>query len=142
MALRATGEQVLIEIWSGLAQSYFPEVKHLTEYTVLWSRRRQKRVLGACCVRKRQVTLAQELEPTEHRRWLEAVIFHEMCHAVLEEGVERRKGRRCWHGPSFKALEARHPDSGELRVWMKSGGWAAAVRSHRAKNRRSRARVG
>jgi hypothetical protein len=57
-----------------------------------------------------------------------------MCHAALGKGVERKNGKRLWHGPEFRALEARHPKSAELDGWIKSGGWRRAVRSDRSRN--------
>jgi hypothetical protein len=55
---------------------------------------------------------------------------------VIGEGVRTSGGRRQWHGREFRALEARHPDIEAMNVWIRSGGWAMAVRANRA--RRSR----
>lgn len=129
-------DPALQELWSFLHRTYFPEVTHLSTYQIVWSRRRQKRVLGSCCVRKRRISLAQELSPPEYGKYLEAVVYHEMCHAVLEEKVERRGSKRCWHGGAFKSLEQRHPHVEELRLWMRTGGWAKAVRQHRGRQKR------
>lgn len=121
-------DDLLLNIWKALIQSYFPEDLHLHEYTVVWGRRRQKRVLASCNQRRRQVLVAQIFSRVEYQCWLEPLLYHEMCHAVLKDQVERRGRKRLWHGPSFKRLEQRHPQIPELDRWIKSGGWVEAYR--------------
>ncbi len=65
--------------------------------------------------------------------YLPALIYHEMCHAVLGDKVGRAGSKRMWHGPAFRQLEKRHPDIEKLDLWIKKGGWSKAVRSFRAK---------
>jgi hypothetical protein len=127
--------EVLIAIWHGLARDFFPDrVEQINAYEVSWSSRPQKRVLASCNIRKRRIIVAQELFEPAATRWLAPVLYHEMCHAVIGEGVNlSQSGRRMWHGHQFRQLEARHPDIPAMNAWISSGGWAMAVRSHRAR---------
>jgi hypothetical protein len=131
----------LTALWVSLGTKYFPEKSELSSYAVRWSTRRQKRVLGSCNMTKKIISIARELKSPEHHIWLEALLYHEMCHAVLERSVSRRGRKILWHGPEFKSLEARHPGIEALDHWIKSGGWKSAVLSNRARthweNRRS-----
>ena len=111
---------------------YFPDRPDLHNYIVRWSNRRQKRVLGSCNMNRRIVTVAKELNVAECQKWLEPLLYHEMCHAVLERSVSRRGRKMRWHGPEFKALELRHPGIIHLDAWIRGGGWKHAVQSNRA----------
>lgn len=124
----------LLSIWYQLRQQYFPSLPDLDSYTVAWSSRRQKRVLGSCHIQKKKVLVARELMPLECEIWLSPLLYHEMCHAALGANVERYKGKRAWHGPEFKALEARNSECEKLHAWISSGGWTKAVRSARARS--------
>lgn len=123
--------------WVQLIREYFPEREDLISYTVVWSKRRQKRVLGSCALIKRKVTVARELNYPDHQQWLAPLLYHELCHAVLGDSVRAQCGRRAWHGTEFRNLESRHPLSVDLDLWIKSGGWRKAVRSDRSKRARS-----
>jgi len=125
----------LKEIWHELAQNYFADSKDLPKYHISWSSRRQKRVLASCNIRRKCVRVARELRHPDSKEWLEPIIFHEMCHAVLGEAVEKRGRKRAWHGPSFKALESRHPRTHDLKLWIKTGGFSKAVRAHRLRSK-------
>lgn len=127
-------DPALTLMWLELANTYFPDRTDLSNYKVRWSTRRQKRVLGSCNMTKRIVSVARELNTPEHHHWLEPLLYHEMCHAVLERSVSKRGRKILWHGPEFKALEARHPGIPALDFWIKSGGWRSAVLSARAKS--------
>jgi len=132
---RATrpNDPFLYEVWTNLRREYFPDREELDGYSVQWSSRRQKRVLASCNIRQRRVVVARELfEPTACR-WISAVLYHELCHAVIGEGVHLSGGKRQWHGAQFRELEARHPDIPAMNAWIRSGGWAMAVRSERAR---------
>jgi len=119
--------------WCTIRLKYFPDLPELDEYVVTWSKRRQKRVLASCNIVDRRVLVAQELKEPSAIRWLDAILYHEMCHAAIGKAVPRRRGQRSWHGPEFKGLEARHPDIPALNLWIRTGGWTMAVRSHRAR---------
>lgn len=119
--------------WQKLVQSRFPERVDLLNYSVHWSKRRQRRTLASCCVAKRRVVVARELNRPEHYQWIEALLYHEMCHAVLGDSVGRIGGKRAWHGPQFKHLERLHEGIPALNRWIKEGGWARAVRSDRGR---------
>lgn len=131
---RGKSDEFLLTVWKNLRREFFPDHAHIDEYTVAWSARPQKRVLASCNIRRRRIVVAQELfEPTA-ARWIAPVLYHEMCHAVIGEGVHlSQSGKRLWHGRQFRQLEARHPDIEAMNAWIATGGWAMAVRSHRAR---------
>ncbi len=130
---RVESDPFLHKVWIELRREYYPERSDLDSYIVSWSTRKQKRVLASCNVRRRRVVVAKELfEPTAVR-WIAPVLYHELCHAVLGEDITSASGRRMWHGVEFRTLEARHPDIPALNLWIRSGGWAMAVRSHRSR---------
>lgn len=123
----------LFHQWRLIAEKYFPDRTDLLQYTVYWSKRSQKRTLASCHVRKLLVAVARELSYPEHQRWIEPLLYHEMCHAVLGLSITHVNGKRQWHGAEFKRLEQRHPEIQALDRWIKDGGWRSAVRSDRSK---------
>jgi hypothetical protein len=133
-SVTTSAEQMLLErIWFTLRTSYFPDREDLDSYALEWSGRKQKRVLASCNIKSRRIRVARELLEPCAVRWLEAVVYHEMCHAVIGYDVMRSGSRRMWHGRQFRELELRHPDIPALEQWMMSGGWHSAVRSNRAR---------
>lgn len=127
-------DDVLHEQWCIIRRHFFPDLHELDTYTVRWAPRPQKRVLASCNIHRRRILVAQELSDASTSQWLEPILYHEMCHAVIGHGVAlSSSGKRQWHGKEFKELEARHPKIKALDHWIKSGGWAKAVRSHRSK---------
>ena len=136
-------DPILHEQWCQIRKSFFPELTDLDSYVVAWSNRPQKRVLASCNIHRRRILVAKELNQESVSCWLEPILYHEMCHAVIGHGVAlSRSGKRQWHGAEFKALEARHPNIVALDEWIKSGGWARAVRSSRSKEAWRRRRSG
>lgn len=133
-----TSDEFLRSVWTNLRTEYYPDRPELDSYVVAWSSRPQKRVLASCNIRRRKVVVARELFEPAACRWIAPVLYHELCHAVIGEGVHLRSGKRQWHGAEFRALEARHPDIPAMNAWIRSGGWAMAVRSHRARQAWSR----
>lgn len=134
-----TNDEFLHTVWRSLRSEFFPDHAHIDSYTVTWSARPQKRVLASCNIRAQRVVVARELFEPSAARWIAAVLYHEMCHAVIGESVRvSRAGKRQWHGAEFRALEARHPDIPALNAWIATGGWAMAVRSNRARRGRAR----
>jgi hypothetical protein len=135
----------LKNIWDSLQQNFFPERSDLLEYTIDWSARRQKRTLASCNIRKKQINVAREMSLPQCHSFLEPLIYHEMCHAVLGDKVGRAGSKRLWHGPQFRSLERNHPEIVALDNWIKSGGWSKAVRSFRSseyhKGRKEEARL-
>lgn len=123
----------LERIWTQVASSYFPQMPELGEYMVVWSRRRQKRVLASITVSRKLVRVARELNHPDYVKYLEPLLYHEMCHAVVGDKIEKRGRKRLWHGPSFKNLENQHPDIKNLQKWIREGGWAQAIRRDRAR---------
>lgn len=128
----APSDPQLEVLWLALRQRYFPDRPEIDHYRVVWSGRSQKRVLATCFPTKRLVKVARELREPLYDEWLEPLLYHEMCHAYLGK-VANANGRRMWHGPEFRALEARHPGTARLNRWMNNGGWAGAVRRDRAR---------
>ncbi len=123
------------EVWRSLRREFFPERPELDLYCIVWSARRQKRVLASCNIRRRKVVVARELFEPAAVRWIGPVLYHELCHAVIDEQVScSRGGRRMWHGREFQELERRHPDIAALHAWISSGGWAMAVRASRTRS--------
>ena len=118
-----------------LVDRYFPDQQDLKGYVVTWSSRRQRRTLGSCNISRSKINIARELSHQEFSRWIEPVLYHELCHAALGKEVSRVRGRLAWHGREFKELEGKHPQSLPLRAWIRSGGWAHAVRVDRARGR-------
>jgi hypothetical protein len=122
-------------LWLEVRQDFFPARPDLDEYIVTWSRRRQRRVLASCNIRLRKVLVARELNHPPCTKWLRPLLYHEMCHAYLGEKIEKRGGKRAWHGKEFRSLEARHPEIPLLDEWIRSGGWRSAVLSERSRSR-------
>jgi|GEM_PF-2279789 len=121
----------LKNLWLGLRAAWFTERVDLDQFTVRWSRRRQKRTLASCNIRLKRVMVAGELKNPALRCWLEPLLYHEMCHAVLDCNIERIGRRRAWHGGRFHELEGRHPQIKALNRWIKSGGWNRVVHENR-----------
>jgi len=121
----------LLSIWKELQEEFFSSEKNLLEYSVSYSQRRQKRVLGSCNITDKKIKIAKELKDPEFHMWLAPLLYHEMCHAVLDRNIPKKNGKRLWHGATFKAIEKRHPKMKEFNSWVKSGGWIKAVRKER-----------
>ena len=132
-ARKLPDDLLLKSIWLKLRADYFPDRADLDQYLVRWSGRRQRRVLASVSIVRKFVSVAKELSHLDHYGWLEPLLYHEMCHAVLGENVETRRRKRQWHGREFKSLEKIHPGSESLNAWIKAGGWTKAVRSSRAR---------
>jgi hypothetical protein len=123
----------LKRLWNEIAVKWFPTRPDLFEYRVHWSVRSQKRTLASCNLNQRRVVVARELQPASLNTWLPALLYHEMCHAVIGFDIQKKDGKRLWHGKQFKNLEKQNPAVAELEKWIKQGGWATAVRSDRAR---------
>lgn len=131
-----SSNEELARLWLRIAEEYFPNRCDLRDYKVIWSPRSQKRVLGSCNLTDKRVRVARALDNPAFRELLEALLYHEMCHAVV--GMKKgRKGRRVFHGREFRELERAHPFSRRLDLWIKEGGWRAAVRSYASHRGRS-----
>jgi hypothetical protein len=130
----ARSDEFLYELWLNLRQEFFPEHAELDSYVVTWASRPQKRVLASCNITARRVNVARELFEPAASRWIAPVLYHEMCHAAIGISVQTSaSGKRMWHGAEFRRLEALHPDIPAMNAWIRSGGWAMAVRSYRAR---------
>lgn len=125
-AEQQTPAEDLTALWQSLRFEYFPERPDIDEYQVRWSDRRHTRCLASCNVYDRRVQVARAMAQSEARSHLAALVYHEMCHAVL--GIPKIVGgRRVIHGRDFKLLEKRHPGIKALDAFIVSGGWKKAV---------------
>lgn len=122
--------------WLELRKAYFPNRPDLDEYSVIWSNRIQTRTLASCNIWKRKVYVARVMDNPECFEYISALLYHEMCHAVLGTWVQGRNGRMNWHCAHFKRLEARHPGIELLDKWIQSGGWNKAVRRYKISKQR------
>ena len=129
--------QSLKNLWLSVRARYFPDRDDIDSYFVGWSARNQRRTLASCNIHRRRIKVARELNHPNFYMWLEPLIYHEMCHAILGDKVEVRRRKRQWHGIEFKTLERRHPRSAALTEWVRTGGFQHAVRSHRSRRTRS-----
>lgn len=81
-------------------------------------RRRRHITLGSYCRRKELITIHPHLDRANVPPFfVEAIVFHEMCHEVV--GEERAGGRRRVHTPRFHELERRYPMYAEAKRWAK-----------------------
>lgn len=120
----------LVDLWKNLRTEYFPEREDLDNYRVLWSKRKHSSCLASCNYQRRKVIVADVMSQDECYKYLEPLLYHEMCHAVLGKPPVVN-GRRVMHGREFKALERMHPRIMELDAWLKAGGWSRAVKKWR-----------
>ncbi|MCB0311610.1 MAG: SprT-like domain-containing protein, partial [Bdellovibrionales bacterium] len=130
---KETSDPFLKTEWLALRKRYFPDRPDIDSYTVVWSRRDQKRTLASCNTQKRRIRVARELDLDRYHCWLAPLLYHEMCHAVLDRKVSKSGKKFLWHGPEFRQLEKMHPETASLDNWIAEGGWAQAVRSHRSR---------
>lgn len=135
-AVSNSNEFDLAGLWLRVRRQYFPRRGDLDSYRIRWLRANQTRTLACCNTHTRTVTVAGLLNDPAYHRYLEPLIYHEMCHAVLGPPKVVR-GRRVIHGKAFKELERLHPEIPILDKWIADGGWRRAV----ARDRSMRARV-
>lgn len=119
--------------WLRIRQTYFPSRSDIDDYDLLWAKRKQTRCLASCDYVKRKVTVAKQMAEPEARTYLEPLLYHEMCHAIIGVPPEKN-GRRQIHGRDFKKLERRHPQIQALDAWINSGGWQRVTRKFYSQN--------
>ena len=119
---RNKSNQLLSQIWKKLQSEYFPDRQDLLEYHINWSARRQTRTLASCNPHSKRIAVSKAMDNPSAEPDLEALIYHEMCHAVLGP-AKRVRGRRQVHGRDFHLLEQRHVGIKALNVWLKNYGW-------------------
>jgi predicted SprT family Zn-dependent metalloprotease len=131
---RPSAETVELEsCWRDIRKDYFPHRPDIDNYIVKWSGRRQTQTLASCNIERRVVRVSSLMKERDAVPYLEALLYHEMCHAVVGP-IKVRRGRRIIHGREFKALEHQHSGIKSLNRWIESGGWTNLVR--RAEQRR------
>lgn len=124
----------LVSIWNKLVDEYFEGSEDLKSYRLVWSKKIQTRCLASCNVTKKIVRVAPTMKRTDASLYLEPLLYHEMCHAVV--GIKVVNGRRKIHTREFKQLERKHPSIASLDEWIEKGGWSEAVRKD-IRNRRA-----
>lgn len=128
----STSSKELRGLWLSLIEEYFPQRLDLSSYRVVWSKKKHKSSLASCSIDRQKISVAYAMNRQESKPFLEALLYHELCHAVLGR-PKIKNGRRVMHGHEFKALEHRHPGTKLLDQWIRSGGWRKAAT---AENRR------
>lgn len=123
-------QDALVALWRKTRREYFPDRDDIDSYRVVWSERDHTSTLASCNPVRRRVSVARAMKQPGALPHLEALLYHEMCHAVLGK-PEVRDGRRIIHGSDFKLLERRHGGIAPLDKWIKEGGWRDAVRAER-----------
>lgn len=80
-------------------------------------RRRSRHItLGSYSRTHRLITIHPALDgPLVPRFFVEAIVFHEMCHEIA--GEERSGGRRRLHTEAFRALEMSYPLWADAKRW-------------------------
>jgi len=118
-ALQTQGEvHDLAEMYARLNGQFFGE---RIEARIGWGRRapdrrRRSIKMGVYLHDQRLIRIHPALDDA---RVPELVVFHEMLHqAIPPQGGE--DGRRCVHGPEFRAAERRFPGFEEARAWEKA----------------------
>ncbi len=123
-------DEELSSLWRAIREHYFPDRPEIDSYRVIWSYRKHSFTLASCNVERRRVAVAHVMQLEDARPFLDPLLYHEMCHAVL--GIPPKvNGRRQIHGREFKELERRHPGIKALDAWIRAGGWRVAVRKSR-----------
>ena len=123
-------DEDLSSLWLAIRAHYFPDRPEIDSYRVIWSYRKHSFTLASCNVERRRVAVAHVMQLEDARPFLDPLLYHEMCHAVL--GIPPRvNGRRQIHGREFKEIERRHPGIKALDAWIRAGGWRHAVRKSR-----------
>ena len=120
-------------LWISIRKTWFPELSEIDNYRVIWSSRRQKRTLASCNIKSQRIVVARELNHAPVKIWLEPILYHEMCHAVLKSRLSP-SGRRMWHDAPFRVLENQHPMIPAMNDWIRSGGWFKAILSERSRS--------
>ena len=120
--------------WREIRQSYFPDRPDIDDYVVTWSGRRQTLTLASCNTERKIVRVSAFMKERDAIPYLEALLYHEMCHAVVGP-IKSRRGRRVIHGHDFKALEKQHSGIKALNLWIKRGGWNSLIRKTEQRSR-------
>lgn len=120
--------------WREIRQEFFPDRPDIDSYKVKWSGRRQTQTLASCNIERRIVRVSSLMREKEAIPHLEALLYHEMCHAAVGP-IKRRRGRRIIHGRDFRELEHRHHGIRKLNYWIKTGGWSNLVKRTEQRSR-------
>jgi len=110
----------LREVFDKLNAAYFRN--RLRGYTIVWGRRRKGRpreqiVFGTIQEQDRMIRVHPLLDRSFIPRWfLEYVVYHEMCHAVVSDEYDA-KGRRIVHHAKFFERERRFHWFRRAKTW-------------------------
>jgi predicted metal-dependent hydrolase len=110
----------LQEIFDRLNEKYFG--RKFRNYTIMWGRKRRLKpkyyfVFGSIQEEDRVIRIHPLLDAAFVPKWfLEYVVYHEMCHAVVQDEVYP-SGRRKVHTDEFYELEKKFPHYRKARRW-------------------------
>lgn len=116
-----------------LRRELFPNRADLDDYKVVWRDRPMrtaqesgniKDTLGYIEYEPRTICIGREMSHTDARRWIPALIHHELCHAVLGGFLAPSQDA---HAEWFQRINCLHPDSKAFEGW---GGWHACFNSY------------
>ncbi len=112
----------LAEMFARLNRQFFGE---RIEARIGWGRRapdrrRRSIKMGVYLHDQRLIRIHPALDDARvPRLFVELVVFHEMLHQAIPPRGEE-DGRRCVHGPEFRAAERKFPGYDEARAWEKA----------------------
>ncbi len=107
-------------IFDKLNERYFGN--RLRRYTIMWGRKRKDRptneiVFGTIQEEDRMIRVHPLLDRAFIPRWfVEYVVYHEMCHAVVPDRYTK-SGRRVVHHEGFWARERRYRFFKRAKKW-------------------------
>jgi hypothetical protein len=113
----------LADVVASVRARFFPD---LPPVAAAWSgtvgRARRHVRLGSWCEARRLVRVHRRLDASDVPRFfVESVVHHELCHAVLGGAPARPGGaRRRVHGPDFRRLERSFPDHVRAAAWERA----------------------
>lgn len=116
-----------------LRKEHFRNRSDLDDYRVVWRDRPMrtaqgdgtlKETLGYIEYGTRTIHVAREMSHPDAKKWIPALIHHELSHAVLSGFLAPNQDA---HAEWFKRLNELHPDSKEFERW---GNWQECFRSY------------
>ena len=116
-----------------LRREHFPNRHDLDDYKVVWRDRPMRTAQGNGALNEtlgyieygtRTIHVAREMSHADAKKWIPALIHHELSHAVLGGFLSSNQDA---HAEWFRRLNELHPDTKEFERW---GGWNECFRSY------------
>lgn len=116
-----------------LRREYFPKRSDLDDYKVVWRDRpmhpargkvADDQVHGYIVYGTRTIHIGREMSHPDAKKWIPALIHHELSHAVLDGFLSPQQDA---HDEWFKRLNLKHPDARGFLEWR---GWHDCFRSY------------